>query len=115
MAAIRVLEYLDADGRSPFAAWFDRLNAAAAAKVTSAVYRLEMGNLSNVKSVGEGILERRIDFGPGYRIYFRRVGDTLVILLGGSDKRRQSDAIRIAHARWADYKRRRGTGDRTWH
>jgi len=115
MAAIQVLEYLDADGRSPFAAWFDRLNAAAAARVASAVSRLEIGNLSNVKGVGEGVLERKIDFGPGYRIYFGRDGDTLVILLGGSDKRRQGDAIRIAQSRWADYERRRGAGDRTWH
>jgi putative addiction module killer protein len=112
MAAIRILQYLDAEGRSPFAAWFDRLNAAAAARVATAVYRLEMGNLSSVKSVGEGILERRIDFGPGYRIYFGRDGETLVILLGGGDKHRQSGAIRIAQARWADYKRRKRAGTR---
>ena len=66
------------------------------------------GNFSNVKGVGEGILERRIDFGPGYRIYFGKDGETVVILLGGSTKQRQREAIAAAQARWADYKRRKG-------
>jgi putative addiction module killer protein len=108
-SAVQVREYLDAQGRSPYAAWFDSLSAAAAAKVAAAVYRLEMGNFSNVKGVGEGVLERRIDFGPGYRIYFGKVGESLVILLGGSGKQRQREAIATAQERWADFKRRKGT------
>jgi putative component of toxin-antitoxin plasmid stabilization module len=59
MPAVRVLEYLDARGRSPYATWFDNLGASAAAKVAAAVYRFESGNLSNVKGVGEGVFERR--------------------------------------------------------
>jgi putative addiction module killer protein len=105
--AIRVLEYLDAYGRSPYAAWFEDLNANAAAKVAAALYRLEAGNFSNVKGVGEGVFERKIDFGPGYRIYFGKGGETVLILLGGSAKQRQREAIAAAHERWLDYRRRK--------
>ena len=91
---------------SPFAAWFDSIDASAAAKITAALYRLEMGNFSNVKGVGAGVFERTIDFGPGYRIYFGKAGQELVILLGGSSKRRQSAAIAAAQERWHDYRRR---------
>lgn len=104
---MRLLEYQDTSGRSLFRRWFQRLDERAAAKVTIALTRLELGNFSNVKSVGAGVLENRIDFGPGYRIYFGREGDTLIILLGGGTKQRQDEDIAAAHARWADYKRRR--------
>jgi putative addiction module killer protein len=67
--------------------------------------RMEQGNLSNVKSVGEGVLEYRIDFGPGYRIYFGRDGETIVILLIGGTKKRQQHDIDAARAYWQDYKR----------
>lgn len=103
---IRVLEYVDARGRSPYRDWFESLDTAAADKVATAAYRLADGNFSNVKSVGAGVLEKRIDFGPGYRIYFGKQGDQLVILLGGSAKARQSDAISIARARWWEYRSR---------
>src|ERR1700756_3048052 len=69
--------------------------------------RLEQGNLSNVKSVGEGVLEYRINFGPGYRVYFGRDGEALVILLTGGTKKRQRRDIEQAKELWADYKRRR--------
>lgn len=105
----QVLEYLDAGGRSPYAAWFDNLSANAAAKVSAALYRLEAGNFSNVKGVGEGVFERRIDFGPGYRIYFGKDGEMVLILLGGSGKQRQPEAIATAQERWTDYKRRKRT------
>ncbi|HXD46072.1 MAG TPA: type II toxin-antitoxin system RelE/ParE family toxin [Pseudolabrys sp.] len=104
---MRVLEYLDLSGRSPFGRWFERLDAVSAAKVTIAVARLAQGNVSNVKGVGHGVFESRIDFGPGYRIYFGRDGDVLVILLGGGTKARQSSDIGAAHERWDDYKRRK--------
>ena len=71
--------YVASDGGSPFEEWFTGLNVQAAAKVAVTLARLEQGNLSNVKSVGEGVLEYRIDWGPGYRVYFGRDGDTLVI------------------------------------
>jgi putative addiction module killer protein len=83
---LSVLEYLDRAGSSPFAAWFRSLDAAAAAKVTTALRRLELGNFSNVKGVGAGVFEYRIDFGPGYRVYFGKDGETVVILLGGGTR-----------------------------
>lgn len=104
---IQIVEYLDANGRSPYAEWFDRLNARAAAKVAAATTRMAGGNLSNVKGVGGGVFEFRIDFGPGYRIYLGRDGDRLVILLGGGTKKRQQRDISDAVARWGDYKLRK--------
>ena len=64
-----------------------------------------MGNLSNVKGVGGGVLEYRIDFGPGYRVYFVRDGDALIILLGGGTKVRQQRDIETAMAFWREYRR----------
>jgi putative addiction module killer protein len=107
VATIQALEHLDSRGNSPYAAWFASLDALPAAKVAAAVYRLSEGNSSEVKGVGGGVLERRIDSGPGYRIYFGRDGDTIVILLGGGTKRRQQADIRAAQARWSDYKQRK--------
>lgn len=107
-AVILVREYLDERGRSPFADWFNDLNAPAAAKVTTALLRMEMGNFSNVKGVGSGVFEYRIDFGPGYRIYFGKDGDRLVILLGGGSKKRQQRDIAEAVRLWTGYK----AGDR---
>jgi putative addiction module killer protein len=103
---VKVLEYNDTNGRSPFKGWFDGLNPQAAAKVATAMKRMELGNLSNVKPVGEGVLEFRIDFGPGYRIYLVRDGDKLIILLGGGTKQSQQRDIATAKTRWADYKKR---------
>jgi putative addiction module killer protein len=104
---IELRYYLTKDGNSPFEDWFSRLDAAAAAKVTVALTRLELGNLSNAKGVGEGVLEYRIDWGPGYRVYFGRDGDVLVILLTGGTKQRQRRDIDQAKEQWADYKLRR--------
>ncbi|MGA7314500.1 MAG: type II toxin-antitoxin system RelE/ParE family toxin [Silvibacterium sp.] len=104
---IDVREYYDRDGRALYAAWFDRLNAQAAAKVTTALTRLSLGNFSNVKGVGSGVFECRIDFGPGYRVYFGKDGERLIILLGGGSKKRQTQDISAAIASWQDYKRRK--------
>jgi putative addiction module killer protein len=83
------------------------LDSAARAKIAVAISRLEQGNTSNVKSVGEGVLEYRVDFGPGYRVYFGRDGATLVILLTGGIKKRQPRDIATAAALWAAYKKRK--------
>jgi putative addiction module killer protein len=83
---ITIREYIDPHGRSPCAKWFNRLNGAAAAKVVTALIRMEQGNFSTFKGIGEGVFECRIDFGPGYRIYFGKDGDAVVILLGGAPK-----------------------------
>jgi putative addiction module killer protein len=100
-------EYIDAKGVSPFGRWFVSLEAVAAAKVTVALHKLERGAVSNVKAVGEGVSEFRIDFGPGYRVYFAMDNQTLVILLTGGTKKRQQHDIDAAKSLWADYKFRK--------
>jgi len=80
------------------------LDAQAAAKVATALYRIEQGNLSNVKAVGKGVSEYKLDFGPGYRIYFGQEGEKIIILLGGGSKKTQVKDIRLAQALWAEYK-----------
>ncbi|MBV9182988.1 MAG: type II toxin-antitoxin system RelE/ParE family toxin [Acidobacteria bacterium] len=104
---VEVLEYLDQEGNSPFADWFNALDAQAAAKVSTAQTKLGLGNWSNVKGVGAGVYERVIDFGPGYRIYFGKDGDKVVILLAGGTKKRQDTDIINAKERWQDYKQRK--------
>jgi putative addiction module killer protein len=105
-----VREYLDSAGRSPFTKWFRELNVHAAAKIATALERIADSNLSNVKTVGNGVLEYRVDLGPGYRIYFGRDGDLLVILLAGGTKKRQKEDIRHAKASWEDYRSRKVQG-----
>ena len=75
--------------------------------MTVAVLRFEAGNFSAVKGEGEGIFELRMDFGPGYRIYFGKHGEDLVILLGGGTKKRQQADIQAARALWQEYKQSR--------
>ncbi len=104
---IEVREYVDRAGRSPFTKWLLALNVQAAAKVATALERISGGNLSNVKSVGRGVVEFKIDFGPGYRIYFGRDGDWLVILLAGGSKVRQEADISKAMSYWQDYNKRK--------
>jgi putative addiction module killer protein len=104
---VEVYEYQDAEGRSPFAEWFAALPSAAAIKVGTRLERLRQGNFSKVASVGEGVHEIKIDYGPGYRVYFGKDGEDIVILLGGGHKKRQQNDIEAAHSRWDQYKRKR--------
>ncbi len=76
-----------------------------------ALARMELGNFSNAKGVGAGVFEYKIDFGPGYRIYFGRDGERIVILLGGGTKKRQQQDILTAQGRWTDYKQRKKRGE----
>ena len=89
------------------ARWFDRLDGRSAAKIATALARMELGNLSNTRSVGAGVLEYRIDSGPGYRIYLGRDGDALIVLLGGGTKARQQRDIETARKLWLEYRRRK--------
>ena len=104
---MEVREYTDPAGRSPFEKWFSGLDACAAAKVTVALARLEQGHRPNVKGVGGGVLELKIDYGPGYRIYLGKDGERLVILLGGGTKKRQGVDIEAARRLWQEYKVRK--------
>ncbi|TVQ88179.1 MAG: addiction module protein [Chromatiaceae bacterium] len=90
---IAVVEYETIDGACPFGTWFEGLDARAAAKVRAAIAHIETGNFGDVKPVGAGVSERRIDFGPGYRVYFGQDGQRLVILLVGGTKTRQQRDI----------------------
>ena len=104
---LEIRYYVASGSHQPFAKWFADLDPVARAKVARVLVRMEQGNLSNVKSVGEGVLEYRIDFGPGYRVYFGRDGETLVILLTGGTKKRQQRDIETAKEYWRDYKQTR--------
>jgi len=107
---VEIREYRDHDGDSPFGEWRGKLDAAARQKVTRAVFRVGLGNFSNVKGVGGGVLECKINFGPGYRVYFGKDGEEIVILPGGGTKKRQENDIHVALDRWEDYKRRKKQG-----
>jgi len=103
---IEIREYLDDDGTSAFGLWFESLDTQVALKVTTYLARLESGNIGSLKSLGKGLWECRIHWGPGLRIYLGRDGDKLVILFGGGTKRRQSKDIDRAMTAWSDYKKR---------
>ena len=104
MTAFEIREYAES-GHSPFAEWFDGLDAVMAARVDRYIRRLECGNFGAAKMLGGGVSELRLDFGPGYRVYFGRDGKTIIILLGGGSKRRQDADIAAAIARWQQYQR----------
>ena len=80
-----------------YAQWFDGLrDRRARARIDVRIRRISLGNLGDVKPVGEGVSELRIDYGPGYRVYFTRQGSTLIVLLAGGDKRTQNRDIKTA-------------------
>lgn len=113
--AVEALEYVDPRGINPFRVWFDGLDPSAAARVTTAITRLALGNWSNARSVGNGVHELRISFGPGYRVYFGSHGPTIVVLVAGGTKVRQQHDINCAIDRWRDYRRRKRQGEMKWH
>ena len=100
---LTIREYLSPDGRSPFRDWLSDLDVPTRARVQARVLRFETGNLGDHKSVGDGVWEARLDFGPGYRLYFGRIGQTVVLLLLGGDKGSQTRDIARAKRSWASY------------
>lgn len=99
--------YATEDGDAPFSVWLQKLrDSQARAIVRTRLARVRLGNLGDCKTVGNGVFELRIDFGPGYRVYFGQDGDRLVILLCGGDKRTQSKDIEKAKKYWSDYRSR---------
>src|SRR5436190_3142729 len=98
-----VLEYLSADGTSPFRSWLEQLDGSVRPRIQARVYRFELGNLGDHKSVGGGVSESRLDFGPGYRIYFGRDGLKIILLLPGGDKSSQAGDIQRAQEYWQRY------------
>ena len=101
---VRVVRYVSEDGTDNFDTWFRTQSPEARARVQIRIDRVELGNLGDHQSVGEGVAELRIDFGPGYRLYYGRDGDDLVILLGGGTKKRQTRDIAKAQTHWKAYK-----------
>lgn len=103
---IEIVEYIRENGDSPYKKWFDGLSSEAAAKVVTALLRIEMGNTSNIKWF-HGIGEYCINWGPGLRIYLAKEGNALVILLGGGTKARQQTDIKHAKKMLNEYKARK--------
>ena len=103
---MEVMEYIKEDGSNPYKRWFDSLNAIAAAKVTVAMARLELGNTSSIKWF-DGIGEYRINWGPGYRLYLVQDGKNLIVLLGGGTKKQQRQDIKKAIELSKEYKSRK--------
>lgn len=103
---MKVKEYIKRDGSNPYKKWFDKLSPQAAAKVSVAKARLELGNLSRIKWF-RGIGEYRIDWGPGYRIYLAQDGNDLILLFGGGTKKKQQSDIDEAKKLFSEYKKRK--------
>lgn len=108
MPAFELQHYLTADGLDPFAQWLARLaDRQARARIVVRMGRLaETGNFGDCKSVGEGVWELRLDWGPGYRVYYAKAGASLVLLLIGGDKRTQQADISAARDYWRDWRSR---------
>ena len=104
---MKVLIYESSEGRAPYSQWLNDLrDIQAAAKIEVRVRRIRLGNLGHWEPVGEGVGELKIDYGPGYRIYFGRTGATIIVLLCGGDKKTQRKDIVIAKEFWQDFKER---------
>ena len=102
-----LLIYQTESGKTPFKEWLhsvrDRIFVA---RINARLARIEQGNFGDTKSVGQQVMELRLSFGSGFRIYFGLDGETLVVLLAGGDKASQSRDIELAHEYWKDYVRR---------
>src|SRR5437899_2575733 len=103
----KVETYVTRDGKDIFEGWLNSLaDQRARILIDKTIAKIRMGNLGQHKSVGEGVQEIVLDYGPGYRIYFGQYGATLIILLFGSTKKRQEEAIKLAKRYWKDWKER---------
>jgi len=104
---IEILRYVTVSGKDVIGDWLDGLrDVRAAAKIVVRIDRLAAGNLGDCKSLEGGVSELRIDWGPGYRVYYATIDRSTVLLLCGGDKRKQSSDIRRAVEYWQDFKRR---------
>lgn len=102
-----IVLYVTDDGQCPFERWLEALrDGLGRARIRKRLDRIELGNLGDVKPVGEGVLEFRIDYGPGYRVYFAQVGSSIILLLCGGDKSTQTQDISRAKQYWIDFQER---------
>ena len=105
-----IQRYTTPDGKVPFDEWYDALrDMKAQYKIDARIERITLGNLGDYRSVGEGVCELRINYGPGYRVYFGQIESTIVLLLCGGDKSTQPQDIRQAKEYWQDYARRKNS------
>ena len=114
--AIQLEKYKTEGGRCPWRDWLESLSPVVSVRITKSVLRLEQGNFGNCKAVKgvAGVFELAMDFGPGYRAYYGRHGQTVVLLLCGGDKSTQPADMAKAGQYWLDYQRRRSQ-DETEH
>ena len=104
---MELLRYRRRDGKEPFTEWLETLrDKSAEARIRIRLRRIEAGNLGDCETVGEGVSELRVHVGAGYRVYFGRHGQTVIILLSGGDKGTQATDIKIAKGLWAEWKQR---------
>ena len=102
-----IRRYITQDGKIPFDEWLNSLrDTKAQVKIDLRLERVRLGNFGDCRSVGEGVFELRINYGPGYRVYFGQIGLTIILLLCGGDKKTQVRDIRTAKQYWIDYKRK---------
>ncbi|MEI6757904.1 MAG: type II toxin-antitoxin system RelE/ParE family toxin [Chlorobium sp.] len=101
---VEVFEYVDQNGNCPFRDWFDSLDSVPAARAAVYLERVVQGNYLNVAPIGSALSEIKLDFGPGYRIYFGKEDDFILLLLGGSSKKDQKKAIERAKKLWEEHK-----------
>ncbi len=103
-----LIHYAGADGKDHFGRWLESLSdVQAQARVSARLIRLHRGNFGDCRAVGEGVWEIRIDWGPGYRVYYAIAGKQAILLCEGGDKRTQATDIQRAIARWKDWQQRR--------
>ena len=100
-----IRRYVVSDGKIPFDQWFNRLrDRQAQYRIDLRLKKLQLGNLGDCRFIGEGVYELKIDYSPGYRIYFGQVGVTIILLLCGGDKSTQKQDIYQAQKYWKDYR-----------
>ena len=105
-APVQEIEYYRApNGKKPFTEWFESIrDKNTQQRIDKRLAKLEDGNFGDCQSVGGGVFELRLHFGPGYRIYFGQIGNTLILLLCGGDKKSQQGDIETAKTYWREYK-----------
>lgn len=102
----KIQHYITSHGKSAFQGWFRALkDANAKLKITKRLTQAKYGNFGDTKPVGKGVHEMRVDYGPGYRIYYANDGETVILLLIGGDKKTQDEDIKQAKAYWSAYKK----------
>jgi putative addiction module killer protein len=102
---LTIREYITPQGKSPFRDWLKSLDVRVQARIQARMLRFENGNLGDHKSVGSGVWEARLDFGPGYRLYFAKDGLSVILILVGGDKASQAKDIAAAKRYWDDFRK----------